>query len=121
MSRFIRDEEGLHLPTNMHVQVIETGKTICNSTARQVALHVLGLDRPNVKIPSYHRHGKGYQKTYRNYFGGYSSYLEELVSEGYMDAKPSDKDPTKNHWYSFNDAGLVWMAKEIGVEKIIIE
>ncbi|MDO4647195.1 MAG: hypothetical protein Q4B26_00995 [Eubacteriales bacterium] len=121
MSGFIRDEEGLHLPSEMYVKVTTNGREVHYCTARQVALHVLGLDRPGVKIPSYHRRGKGYQKANRNYFGGHSSCLDDLVSEGFMNAHPSEEDPSHNYWYSFNDTGLAWMAREIGVEKIIID
>ncbi len=112
----IREKDGvIHLPTEEYLQE----GNVVRCTARQICMHVLGLDHGS-KV--YRRGGKTYCKAYRNYFGGHSDILDELVAMGYMTGSPSEKEPEEgNYWYHFTDAGLSWMAKELGYEKITVE
>ncbi len=110
---FVYDEFGdIHLPEDDYVQAGQY--TYC--TVREKCKHTLGID---YRARTYRRWGKTYCRTYRNAYGAFTACFDPLIERGLMRAAPSEREPEKgNYWFHFTEAGLAWMAKELGYEKI---
>lgn len=76
-------------------------------TLRQMALHTIGLNSPNIGRRLYTRHRKKYYKPFRNYFYGKQEELDALVDVGYMNVC--------DECYRFNREGLDWLGEQLGI------